>query len=104
MARWGGLRYKIRAGSTRGVTGRVGILVNLHVSSYITTGRSSFLDAISGIRFIRFGTGRALTFGLTSRSRFSGLTSDGRGSRSIGASIYSHSDSEGDLLSKDECL
>ena len=82
----------------------MGILVNPHVSLYIATGRSSFLDAIGSIRFIRFSTGRALTFSLTSRSGFSSLAGDGRGSRSTGASIHSHSDSEGDLLGEDECL
>ena len=103
--RWGGLRYKIRAGSTRGVTGRVGILVNLYVSSCIATDGSSFLDAIGGICFIRFGTRRALAFGLATPSRFGGLAGDSRGSRgSPGASVYSYSDSEGGLFSEDECL
>ena len=82
----------------------MGILVNLYVSSCIATGGGSFLDAISGVRFVRFGTGRALAFGLAGRSGFGGLAGDGRGSRSTGASIHSHSDSEGDLLGEDECL
>ena len=103
--RWGGLRYKIRAGSTRGVTGRIEILVNLYISSYIATGGSSFLDAISSLRFIRFDTRRALAFGLTSLSGFSSLAGDGRGSRGgTGASVYSYSNGEGGLSGKDECL
>ena len=103
--RWGVLRYEIRAGSMRGVTGRVGILVNLYVSSYIATGGSSFLDAIRSVRFVRFGTRRALAFGLAGPSGFGGLAGDGRGSRgSTGASVHGHGDSEGGLSGEDESL
>lgn len=78
------------------------VLIDIDVSSCIGLGGSTFLSAIGSIRFVRFGTRRALAFGLATLpglSGFSGLIGDSRGSGgSPGASIHGHSDGESGLF------
>ena len=97
------IRNIIRASRMRGITNyRVRVLVDNDISSYFTSGRSTFLYTISSY-FIRFETRSTFLFSLASllsRSRFYSPTSDSRGSgRGPRASVYRYSNNEGSLFS-----
>ena len=101
-----GFRHEIGAGDARGIMIRS--LVNPYVSSCIATGGSRLLDAIRGIRLVRFGTRKVFGFSpvsLSGRSGLGGLVGGVRGGRgSPGAGVYRYDDGEGGLFGLKVCL
>ena len=63
----------------------LGVLVDADVSSCIA---STLLNAVSSIRFVRFGTRIALAFGLPGLGGFGGLAGDSRGSRGAPERVF----------------